>query len=284
MRKKRNKGCLPIILSAIVLIALVATFRYVRKAYNDTLTRIDKQIAELPEFNKEAAEKKIAEQLNIPYPLSPPKKTRGQWDALAKIKAKKLTETQYPVKNLALQVNSILKTMKCVRRGEHVRFYLNTTRKFVDGTFQRIIVERNEKFVVVNLNKYFFNDISPEYYYLFNKELGQRMAAAKIKNTKNEFKQKKKAFYKTNLERIKRELYEKSGYMRKGGVWTSNYEMLTQRVADEKLNFKRAMTKKRASIIDKNQLFGLISLTPRNDQKTKIEKDEDEKKKTGEKL
>jgi hypothetical protein len=138
-------------------------------------------------------------------------------------------------------------------------------------------MERKEKFVIVDLDKYPFNDISSDYYYLFDPALAARMASEKVKLAKNKFKKKKAAYYEATLRMIRTKLFDEYGYMRKDGVWTSYYDILNNQLANAKLDFKREIKKKKASIIDKNQLFGLIPLTPRN-QKKRIENGKDSSK------
>ncbi|NOY75307.1 MAG: hypothetical protein GXP32_05905 [Kiritimatiellaeota bacterium] len=281
MRRKREKGCLPLVVAVIVVAALSAAAFYVKKTYDATLDRIDKQISELPDFDEQATTKVLAEKLHLRYPVSAPEKTKKEIEKQARLQTKELTNAKFSSKRLALDINAILEKYKCVRRGDHVRFYLNTTRKFIYGTFQRILLERKDKFVIVDLDKYLFNDISSDYYYLFDKNLAGEMAARKVKEIKQKFKKSKNDFYENALNRIKAELYEQNGYVRKNGNWTSNYAILAERVANEKSDFNRAIQKKKNTILEKNQLFGLIPLTPREQKETSNVNENANKKHTG---
>lgn len=263
MRRKKNKGCLPI-LAGVAIISLIAVgYLYGKKLYDNTLSNINKQISELPKFDEKAATEKIAQELKIPYPIIAPKKNREALKKEAESKVKAMTEAKYPNKKLAMQVEAILKKLRCVKSGQHVRFYLNTTRKYVSGTFRRIIHEHKDKFVKVGLTKYLYNDISEDYLYLFDPELAARQAAVKVREAKSKFKKNKSEYYTRTLERTTKEIYLANGYKKKDGAWTSNQEIVANMLSDAKSNFQRGIRKKKASIIEKNQFLGFIPLSPK---------------------
>ena len=182
-----------------------------------------------------------------------------------------MTESEYPKIKLAKQVTAILKQMRCVKEGQHVRFLLNTTRKYVSGTFRRITYVGKDKLVKVNLKKYLYDDISEEYLYLFEPELAARQAAAKVKEAKDKFKRHKKEYYQRTLKRISQALYTSNGYVKKNGEWVSNQNIVANILANEKSNHQRNIKKKTASILEKNQLFGFIPISrkkTKNDEKS----------------
>lgn len=268
MRKKQKKGCLPLIIAIVLLSTLAAGGFYLRQLYNDTQAKLDAQITALPKFDEEAVARQLAKKSNVSYPVKPPTMTKSEIEKTAANYADKLAEKMFTKKQFAKKTALLLKKIRPVKRGERVKFYLKSTREFISGTFQRIIDQRKGKYVVVNLNKYFYDDISPEYYYLFDPALTQRVAKQKIAKLKDKFEKAKKIFrdqkYKTRL----RELYTKHKYVLRDGEWISNYDDLKNKLEIEKANFKLARRKKIKEIIENNQFLGLIPLTPTGQSKS----------------
>jgi hypothetical protein len=263
MRKGKNKGYLPIIIVLIVLTIIAGAYLYGKKLYNETITNIDKQISELPKFDEKAETEKIASELHIPYPITAPKINKNTIKKKAEKKARAMTLSKYPKKKLMVKVRAILKQIKSIKEGQYVTFYLKTIRKCISGKCLRIQLINNKKVVNIDLNKYMYNDISEEYRYLFDNSLAYRQAKVAVKAAKNKFKQKSSEYYQKVLTRSMNKLYLANGYVKKNGVWASHQEIVTNMLADRKLNFQRRIRKKKAAIIDKNQLFGFIPLSPK---------------------
>jgi hypothetical protein len=262
--KKRGVGCLMAVGFALLL---VGGGLWVKKRLGALEREISVEWAALEAFDAEKTAKAVSEELGFAYPVSEPSISLESITAQVASVVKKEADAKFPPSVFARQVGGIVSKYKTAKMGDKVHFILNTTGKETSGTFWGCFADFRGRCVKVDSHEYRLDDIMEDYQYLFDRALAEKRGAADVARARNALSAKRRAFVESREKELGDKLRARSGYAEVDGVWRSKLDIVRAKVEKARKRHEVALERERKSIVERNKLLGVFSLSPPDDAK-----------------
>ncbi len=241
------------IVGVVVLIALggIGVFGFI--SYKDAQTELAETIDNLPIFDKAEAEKKIAKDLDLKYPIEKPT------ESLADIDLKVQRKLQERMKSLSKEYSeNLMKAANKIKSfpiGKEVKIQL-IDYTVVKGKYFGTTTTPNGVAVKIGSKNYMKRKIMKEFKILFEKEKCNELNQKAVSFVKQEF-DKKKDSLKLLIEKL---YYSQAGYAYSDGQWYDGSSVIEEAVKEEQIKFEQNRENKIDELIKNAKLFNYFSV------------------------